>query len=96
MDEKDKQGFKLTGRQYDSIEALMVGTGVSQEIQDQVKFLLSEQFHGSTAEVVMWAQAVLTALNVGDVQGDSKLHLKLREVMVAFRARAAQNKIYEM
>lgn len=40
----------------------------------------------ATAEVVAWAQAVLTALNVGDVKSDSKLHLKLREVMIAYRA----------
>ena len=32
------------------------------------------------------AQAILTALNVGDVQSGSPLHLKLREVMIAYRA----------
>jgi hypothetical protein len=37
------------------------------------------------AEVVHCAQAVLTALNVGDVQNDSPLHLKLREVMITYR-----------
>jgi hypothetical protein len=36
-------------------------------------------------EVAHWAQAVLTGLNVGDVQSGSKLHLKLREVMIAYR-----------
>lgn len=35
--------------------------------------------------VMHWAQATLTALNVGDVKKDSLLHLKLREVMIAFR-----------
>jgi len=40
----------------------------------------------TVTEVLHWAQAVLTALNVGDVQKDSKLHLKLREVMIAYRA----------
>lgn len=44
-------------------------------------------------EVMHWAQAVLTALNVGDVQKDSGLHLKLREVMIAYReAIAADDK----
>lgn len=39
------------------------------------------------AEITQTAQGVLTALNVGDVQSGSLLHLKLREVMVAYRAR---------
>lgn len=33
-----------------------------------------------------WAQATLTALNVGDVVKESPLHLKLREVMIAYRS----------
>ena len=37
-------------------------------------------------EVAGWAQAVLTALNVGDIKSGSPLHLKLREVMIAYRA----------
>lgn len=37
-------------------------------------------------EVFRWAQALLTALNVGDVQSESGLHQKLREVMIAYRA----------
>lgn len=36
-------------------------------------------------EVAGWAQATLTALNVGDVAAGSPLHLKLREVMIAYR-----------
>ena len=36
------------------------------------------------SEIVAWAGAMLTALNVGDVASGSPLHLKLREVMVAF------------
>lgn len=40
----------------------------------------------ATDEVVAWAQAVLTALNVGNVESGSHLHLKLREVMIAYRA----------
>lgn len=40
----------------------------------------------ATAEVVSWAQCVLTALNVGDVQSGSELHLKLREALIAYRA----------
>lgn len=39
-------------------------------------------------EIVSCAQAVLTALNVGDVQKGSKLHLKLREVMILHRDKA--------
>jgi hypothetical protein len=40
----------------------------------------------ATAQVVVWAQCVLTALNVGDIKSGSPLHLKLREVMIAYRA----------
>jgi hypothetical protein len=36
-------------------------------------------------EVMHWAQATLTCLNVGDVKSGSPLHLKLREVMIAYR-----------
>lgn len=36
-------------------------------------------------DVLSWAQATLTALNVGDVHSGSLLHLKLREVMIAYR-----------
>ena len=35
--------------------------------------------------VARWAQATLTALNTGDVKKNSHLHLKLREVMIAYR-----------
>jgi hypothetical protein len=41
--------------------------------------------HAALEEVMHWAQATLTALNVGDVASGSPLHLKLREVMIAFR-----------
>jgi hypothetical protein len=37
------------------------------------------------AEVIGMAQAVLTALNTGDVASESPLHRKLREVMIAYR-----------
>lgn len=36
-------------------------------------------------EVASWAQAVLTALNTGDIASGSPLHLKLREVMIEYR-----------
>jgi hypothetical protein len=36
-------------------------------------------------EVYHWTQATLTALNVGNVQSGSALHLKLREVLVNYR-----------
>lgn len=36
----------------------------------------------SLLEITNCAQAVLTALNVGDVQSGSPLHLRLREVMI--------------
>lgn len=36
-------------------------------------------------EVASWAQALLTALNVGNVEKGSPLHLKLREVMIEYR-----------
>jgi hypothetical protein len=41
-------------------------------------------------EVASWAQSVLTALNVGDVASGSRLHLKLREVMIASRAQPGE------
>lgn len=40
-------------------------------------------------EVAHWAQAVLTSLNCGDVAKESKLHLKLREVMIDYRDKLA-------
>lgn len=40
-------------------------------------------------EVARWAQALLTALNVGDVKSGSPLHLKLREVMIAYRGESS-------
>ena len=43
-----------------------------------------------TQEVARCAQALLTALNVGDVHGESPLHLKLREVMIAYRSVCAR------
>lgn len=42
--------------------------------------------NAALVEVMHWAQAVLTALNVGDIKSGSPLHLKLREVMIAYRA----------
>jgi flagellar motility protein MotE (MotC chaperone) len=36
--------------------------------------------------VIEWAQATLTALNVGHVHSESPLHKKLREVMIAYGA----------
>lgn len=49
----------------------------------------NEQQGEAISEVAQCAQAVLTALNVGDVQSGSPLHLKLREVMIAYRERVA-------
>jgi hypothetical protein len=43
----------------------------------------------ASEEPLSWAQAALTALNVGDVKSGSPLHLKLREVMIAYRAALA-------
>lgn len=53
------------------------------ELEAEVAALEAERT--GLKEVVHWAQAVLTALNVGDVLTGSLLHLKLREVLVAFR-----------
>lgn len=41
-------------------------------------------------EVAAWAQAMLTALNVGDVASGSPLHLKLRDVMIRHRGRLSE------
>ena len=37
-------------------------------------------------EVYHWAQALLTALNTGDVQKESLIHKKLRQVLIEYRA----------
>jgi hypothetical protein len=39
-------------------------------------------------EIMHWAQATLTALNVGSVVSESPLHKKLREVLIAYREQA--------
>jgi hypothetical protein len=39
-------------------------------------------------EIAHWAQATLTALNVGNVESESRLHKKLREVLIAYREQA--------
>lgn len=36
-------------------------------------------------DVRNWSQTLLTALNTGDIAKSSRLHLKLREVMIASR-----------
>lgn len=41
-------------------------------------------------DVIQWAQATLSALNVGDVQSESPIHKKLRKVMIAYRASLLQ------
>ena len=38
------------------------------------------------AEVYHWAQALLTALNTGDVQKESLIHKKLRQALIEYRA----------
>lgn len=47
-------------------------------------------------EVVKWAQATLTALNVGDIKMGSLIHLKLREVLIAYRNAKDQQQSGEM
>lgn len=42
--------------------------------------------NAASKSVAQWAQATLTALNGGDVQRESLLHQKLREVMIQYRA----------
>ena len=54
---------------------------------DKVRDLLidcREELESKDA-VVSCAQAVLTALNVGDLASGSLLHLHLRKVMIAYR-----------
>lgn len=46
---------------------------------------LNENFFRSQQEVIEWAQAALTVLNVSDIKSGSLIHLKLREVMIAYR-----------
>lgn len=42
-------------------------------------------------EVAGWAQALLTALNIGDVKSGSPLHWKLREVMISYREKCSKS-----
>ena len=37
-------------------------------------------------QALNWAQATLNVLNVGNIKSGSLMHLKLREVMIAYRA----------
>jgi hypothetical protein len=60
------------------------------DLQDEVSELRAELAAanvriGRLLEVMHWSQAVLTALNSGDVFRGSRLHLKLREVLIAYR-----------
>lgn len=74
-------GHDCDGEKYPKVWAwrgpVIVGPELAQNAADRLK---------SLDEVRHWAQCVLTGLNVGDVQKDSKLHHKLREVMIASRA----------
>lgn len=61
--------------------------GIKDSVAEDVEALALEveRLEGQVTkleEVLNWA---LTALNVGDVQKDSALHLKLREVLIAYR-----------
>ena len=65
---------KVTARQNESLKTKLLAACIERN---------------EAKEVARCAQAVLTALNVGDVQSESPLHKKLREVMIAYRAAAA-------
>jgi hypothetical protein len=58
-----------------------------QMIQDDLLAALESESGkvASLENMAGWAQAILTALNVGDVRSGSALHLKLREIMIAHR-----------
>lgn len=59
---------------------------VDAAIEQQIERTYEAKSHVTDLLNVMhWAQSVLTALNVGDLANGSPLHLKLREVMVAYR-----------
>lgn len=62
-------------------EALVAKKFLS-SISNNARLLERDRARG---DVIHWAQAVLTALNVGDVKKDSLLHEKLREIMIAYR-----------
>jgi hypothetical protein len=53
----------------------------------RVALRMFEKSQANLSEVAQCAQAILTALNVGDIQSESALHLKLRKVMIAYRKR---------
>jgi hypothetical protein len=51
----------------------------------EIKYPEQKMVGNTIQDVLQIAQAVLTALNVGDVKSGSPLHLKLSEVMIAYR-----------
>lgn len=54
-------------------------------ITDCIRELYAANQLAQLLEIMHWTQATLTALNVGDVRSGSALHLKLREIMIAYR-----------
>lgn len=82
----DSDGKKHFGQvmMESAIEAIEFAEKWVEQHRHQVNVYQAEC--GRASEVVGWAQAVLTALNVGDVHKESPLHLKLREIMIAYRA----------
>jgi len=52
--------------------------------------LVSKAELESLRDIAGWAQAILTALNVGNIASKSLIHLALRDVMIKHRERFGQ------
>ncbi len=71
--EREETGFYPTPAIY----------AVTDQLKEDVRALDAELTRAEA--VVGWAQALLTALNIGYVGTDSPIHKKLREVMIEYR-----------
>ncbi len=69
--------------------AIMAGVDTSNFRYSKSNVILEAECK-SLREVASWSQSVLTGLNIGDIQNESPLHKKLREVMIAHRERAEE------
>ncbi len=86
----DAEKFAAEVRRYQAL-APAVEAVVTPEEEKLIDKIMAEHKGMADAreDALSWAQATLTALNVGDVKSGSPLHLKLREVMIAYRAALA-------
>jgi len=75
--------------EHDAAKQMLAGVVRECALHDMASLVLLKlaAAQADTKDVIQLAQAILTALNVGNVESGSVIHLKLREVMIAYRAR---------